>query len=114
MDQKEVLQATERAGFADLNGQIMRMCNILKPSQRTLNAVYSLCKNNPNFSYTEEQIVKSIGYLCDGGYLAIDHPKGVQCLDDLSGGGFGRIRLHLTAKGTQLLMGALSDPCIDD
>ena len=39
MDQKEVLQATERAGFADLNGQIMRMCNILKPSQRTLNAV---------------------------------------------------------------------------
>ena len=52
MDQKEVLQATERAGFADLNGQIMRMCNILKPSQRTLNAVYSLCKNNPNFAYT--------------------------------------------------------------
>ena len=48
MNQKEVLQATERAGFADLNGQIMRMCNILKPSQRTLNAVYSLCKNNPN------------------------------------------------------------------
>ena len=95
MDQKEVLQATERAGFADLNGQIMRMCNILKPSQRTLNAVYSLCKNNPNFAYTEEQIVQSIGYLCDGGYLAIDHPKGVQCLDDLSGGGFGRIRLHL-------------------
>lgn len=114
MDQKEVLQATERAGFADLNGQIMRMCNILKPSQRTLNAVYSLCKNNPNFAYTEEQIVQSIGYLCDGGYLAIDHPKGVQCLDDLSGGGFGRIRLRLTAKGTQLLMGALSDPCIDD
>ena len=71
MDQKEVLQATERAGFADLNGQIMRMCNILKPSQRTLNAVYSLCKNNPNFAYTEEQIVQSIGYLCDGGYLAI-------------------------------------------
>ena len=67
MDQKEVLQATERAGFADLNGQIMRMCNILKPSQRTLNAVYSLCKNNPNFAYTEEQIVQSIGYLCDGG-----------------------------------------------
>ena len=112
MDQKEVLQATERAGFADLNGQIMR--NILKPSQRTLNAVYSLCKNNPNFAYTEEQIVQSIGYLCDGGYLAIDHPKGVQCLDDLSGGGFGRIRLRLTSKGTQLLMGALSDPCIDD
>ena len=92
MDQKEVLQATERAGFSDLNGQIMRMCNILKPSQRTLNAVYSLCKNNPNFAYTEEQIVQSIGYLCDGGYLAIDHPKGVQCLDDLSGASHQKAR----------------------
>ena len=30
MDQKEVLQATRRAGVADLNGQIMHMSNILK------------------------------------------------------------------------------------
>lgn len=44
MDKKEFLRATVCAGFSNLNGQIMRMCNILDSSQRNLNAVYSLCK----------------------------------------------------------------------
>lgn len=114
MNKKEVLQATECAGFADLNGQIMRMCYLLDPSQRTLNAVYSLCKNNPNFACTEEQITKSIVYLHDSGYLVIDHPKGLQCLYDLKSGSFGRARLHIPAKGTQLLMGVLQDPCVEN
>ena len=114
MNQKEVLQATERAGFADLNGQIMRMCYLLDPSERTLNAVYSLCKNNPNFACTEDQITKSIAYLCDSGYLVIDNAKGLQCLYELKAGGFGTVRLHIPAKGTQLLMGALQDPSVEN
>lgn len=114
MDKKEFLRATECAGFSNLNGQIMRMCNILDSSQRNLNAVYSLCKNNPNFACTEEQITKSIEYLCDSGYLVIDHPNGLQCLYDLKAGGFGMLRLHIPFKGTQLLMGVLQDPCVEN
>ena len=114
MNKKEVLKAAERAGVSDLNGQILRMCHLLAPSQRTLNAVYSLCKNNPNFVCTEQQIVKSIAYLCDSGYLTIEHPKGIQCLYELDAGGFGTVQLHIPAKGVQLLMGAVQDPCVEN
>lgn len=60
MDSNEVVRATERASFSDLNGQIMRICNLLKPSIRTVNAVYSLCKQSENYKYTEQQIRQAL------------------------------------------------------
>ncbi len=109
MDSNEVVRAAERAGFSDLNGQIMRVCNLLKPSIRTVNAVYSLCKSK----YTEQQIRQSFEYLCGSGYLAVDDSRGVACLLDYETGRFGKTVISITAKGMRLLMDAIQDPCVE-
>lgn len=114
MNQKEMISTVAGAGFADLNGQILRICNLLNPVQCTLNAVYGLFKNNPSFACTEQQVRQSITYLCNSGYLAVDHPDGLKCLDEIASGGFGTVRLCIQAKGTQLLMGAIQDPCVEN
>lgn len=114
MNEREAATAAAGAGFADLNGQILRMCNLLTPSQRTLNAICGLFKNNSSFAFTEQQLRQSITYLCDSGYLAIDHPDGLRCLDSMGAGSFGNVRLHISSKGTQLLMGAIQDPCVEN
>lgn len=111
MNEKEILHATERADFAYLNGAIMRICNLLKPSQRNLNAVYMLCKNDGE--YNDQQIQQSFTYLCDAGYIRIDHPKGTDYIEELSSGAFGKVKMKVTAKGMQLLMDALQDPCVE-
>lgn len=111
MNEREVKQALARADFADLNGQIMRICNLLKPSERSLNAVYTLCKNDGE--YSDRQIQQSAAYLCAAGYLHIDHPKGADYLEDLSAGAFGKVKVEVTAKGMQLLMDVQQDPCVE-
>lgn len=114
MDSAELTRTAERASFSDLNGQIMRICNLLKPSIRTVNAVYSLCKQSENYKYTEQQIRQSLEYLCGSGYLAVDDPRGIACLADYeTGGGFGRTAISITAKGMQLLMDAIQDSCVE-
>lgn len=114
MNPAEVIKAAERAGFSNLNGQIMRICNLLKPSTRTINAVYSLCKQNENYRYTEQQIRQSLEYLCNSGYLAVDDPRGIDRLLSDEADRFGKTAISITAKGMQLLMGAIEDPCVED
>lgn len=114
MDSAEVIRAAERAGFSNLNGQIMRICNLLKPSIRTVNAVYSLCKQNENYHYTEQQIRQSLEYLCNSGYLAVDDSRGIANLLDCGADRFGKTAISITAKGMQLLMGVIEDPCVED
>lgn len=109
MNERELIQATERASFANLNGQIMRICNILKPSERTLNAVYTLCKCD----FSARQIEQSMEYLCESDYLKINHPKGMACLLEYESGMFGNVALKITARGMQLLMGAIEDLCME-
>lgn len=109
MTRKEVLQASERADFSDLNGRIMRTCNVLKPSERTLNSVYTLCKCD----YAVQRIEQSMEYLCDSGYLKIDHPKGIACLSEFGEDGFSKVAIRITAKGMQLLMGVIHDACVE-
>lgn len=109
MNEKDILQASERADFTNLNGWIMRMCNILKPSERTLNAVYTLCKCD----YSVKRIERSLEYLCDSGYLKIDHPNGVACLSEYEAGESGNVKIRIPAKGMQLLMGAIRDVCVE-
>lgn len=114
MNSAEVIKAAERAGFSDLNGQIMRICNLLKPSTRTVNAVYSLCKQHENYHYTEQQIRQSLEYLCNSGYLAVDDPREIAHFLDYETDRFGKTAISITAKGMQLLMGAIEDPCVED
>lgn len=109
MNKKEILQATEWAEFTDLNGRIMRICNILKPSERTLNAVCALCKCDRS----ARQIEQSVEYLCDSGYLKIDHPNGAACLSEYEAGESGKVKIRIPAKGMQLLFGMIQDACVE-
>lgn len=109
MTRKEALQASNRADFVDLNGRIMRTCNVLKPSERTLNSVYTLCKCD----YAAQKIEQSMEYLCDSCYLKIEHPKGIECMSEYGEDSLGRVTIRITAKGMQLLMGVIQDACVE-
>lgn len=109
MTEKDILQASERAEFTSLNGRIMRICNILKPSERTLNAVYTLCKSEGSI----RQIEQSMEYLCDSGYLKIDHPNGAAYLSEYEAGESGKVKIRIPAKGMQLLLDVIQDACVE-
>lgn len=61
---------------------------------------------------TENEALDSLNYLLEGGYIRlvkIRSEQAVECIGD----DYTQLAGKLTAKGIQLVNGAIEDPCID-
>lgn len=105
MNPETMIKKARAANFIENNGKVLRGINMLRIDFNKLSSIRNaLCID-------KDEYADSINYLIESGYIRIreccthkdvelaDYP-----LDEIEG--------KLTAKGIQLLAGAVTDPCI--
>lgn len=93
--------------FRENNGKILRYVNMMKPKESTVGNIRFLMQGE-----TQEDLVNSLNYLTEAGYIRVEGPKGEPFpgqIDDTSKG----YSLSLTAAGMELLMGVQESPAVD-
>lgn len=110
MNEQEALKAIQRGAFVSLNGAIMRLLNMIVKSESSINSVYTMFKEQ----YSASDIQKSVSFLHDCGYIAVDASKAVDsCVEAIQRGTFNVIKVKITQKGTRLLEGFVDDECVE-
>ena len=93
--------------FRENNGKILRYVNMMKPKESTVGNIHFLMQGE-----TQEDLVNSLNYLTEAGYIRMEGPKGEPFpgqIDDTSRG----YSISLTAAGMELLMGVQESPAVD-
>lgn len=94
--------------FIKSNGAVIRAINLLRTEY--VNLVDVTAALEPQI--TEGEALDSLNYLLEGGYIRlvkIRSEQAVNCIGD----DYTQLAGKLTAKGIQLVNGAIEDPCID-
>ena len=94
--------------FIKNNGAVIRAINLLRTDY--VNLVDVTAALEPQIA--ENEALDSLNYLLEGGYIRlvkIRSEQAVECIGD----DYTQLAGKLTAKGTQLVNGAIEDPCID-
>lgn len=94
--------------FIKNNGTVIRAINLLRTDY--VNLVDVTAALEPQVA--ENEALDSLNYLLEGGYIRlvkIRSEQTVECIGD----DFTQLAGKLTAKGIQLVNGAIDDPCID-
>lgn len=106
MNPEAMMKKARAANFIENNGKVLRGINMLRTDYNKLSSIRSA------LGFDNDDFADSVNYLIESEYIRIRHvdtKKSVELadypMDELEG--------KLTAKGIQLLAGAVSDPCID-
>ena len=94
--------------FIKKNGAVIRAINLLRTDY--VNLVDVTAALEPQIA--ENEALDSLNYLLEGGYIRlvkIRSEQAVECIGD----DYTQLAGKLTAKGIQLVNGAIEDPCID-
>ena len=94
--------------FIKYNAAVIRAINLLRTDY--VNLVDVTAALEPQI--TENEALDSLNYLLEGGYIRlvkIRSEQAVECIGD----DYTQLAGKLTAKGIQLVNGAIEDPCID-
>ena len=90
------------------NGAVLRAINLLRTDY--VNLVDVTAALEPQI--TENEALDSLNYLLEGGYVRLVKIRSEQAVDCI-GDDYTQLAGKLTAKGIQLVNGAIEDPCID-
>lgn len=94
--------------FIKNNAAVIRAINLLRTDY--VNLVDVTAALEPQIA--ENEALDSLNYLLEGGYIRlvkIRSEQAVECIGD----DYTQLAGKLTAKGIQLVNGAIEDPCID-
>ena len=105
MDLKNQLRKNK---FIKNNGAVIRAINLLRTD--SVNLVDVIAALYPQV--VESDVLDSLNYFLEGGYIRIVKIRSEQPVDCL-GDEYDQLAGKLTAKGIQLVNGAIDDPCID-
>lgn len=94
--------------FIKNNGAVIRAINLLRTDY--VNLVDVTAALEPQI--TENEALDSLNYLLEGGYVRLVKIRSEQAVDCI-GDDYTQLAGKLTAKGIQLVNGAIEDPCID-
>lgn len=106
MNPEKMMKKARAANFIENNGRVLRGINMIRTDFNRLSSIRMA------LNFDEDDFTDSVNYLIESGYIRIRHcdthseaELADYPLDELEG--------KLTAKGIQLLAGAVSDPCIN-
>lgn len=106
MDKETLSKRISAGNFAENNGSVLRTANILKTKFNRLKDIkYAL-------NIEKNDIESSINYLYEAGCLHLRHIESKQP-SSLADDDFDALESKLTAKGIQLLAGAIQDECVE-
>lgn len=108
MNDKKIQNDIKNNSFFRMNGTILRTLNIVVDSRCGLSSLEYAFKQTTDHS----SLIESIRYLHESGYIKLtdcDSRKPVDLKEDT----FRDTETSLTAKGIQVLRGAITDSCID-
>lgn len=93
--------------FRENNSKILRYVNMMKPKESTVGNIRFLMQGE-----TQEDLVNSLNYLTEAGYIRIEGSKGEPFpgqLDDTC----KDYHVSLTAAGMELFMGIQESPAVE-
>lgn len=105
MNPDTMIKKAHAANFIENNGKVLRGVNMLRIDFNRLSSIRTA------LGIDKDEFADSINYLIESEYIRIRHcdtHKAVELADYT----MDEIEGKLTAKGIQLLAGAISDPCI--
>ena len=108
MNEYEIEEQMRKNKFIKNNGSVIRAINLLRTDYVKLYDVGTALE--PQVTLSEVQ--DSVNYLHESGYIRLVKIRSLQPVDCL-GDDFDNLAAKLTAKGIQLINGAIDDPCID-
>ena len=93
--------------FIKNNGAVIRAINLRTDYVNLVDVTAAL---EPQIA--ENEALDSLNYLLEGGYVRLVKIRSEQAVDCI-GDDYTQLAGKLTAKGIQLVNGAIEDPCID-
>lgn len=106
MNPETIMKKARAANFIENNGKVLRGINMLRTDYNKLSSIRTA------LGFDNDDFADSVNYLIESGYIRIRHVDSKRTaeladypMDELEG--------KLTARGIQLLAGAVSDPCIN-
>ena len=106
-DAEQIRQKIENGNFIENNGRILQMLNVLSGEFKKLTELKYVLSD-----MEEYEIVKSIDYLYESGYIKLRNFETKQSAE-LSDTSFNLLAAKLTNTGIQVLVGKKSDACIN-
>lgn len=104
----EYKRSAQENKFIKNNGAVIRAINLLRTDY--VNLVDVTAALEPQIA--ENEALDSLNYLLEGGYVRLVKIRSEQAVDCI-GDDYTQLAGKLTAKGIQLVNGAIEDPCID-
>lgn len=106
-DAEQIRQKIENGNFIENNGRILQMLSVMSGEFKKLTELKYVLSD-----MEEYEIVKSIDYLYESGYIKLRNfeTKQAAALPDTP---FKLLAAKLTNMGVQVLMGKRTDACID-
>lgn len=107
MNNREIQNKIENENFIHSNGTILRTLNVISDNKCRLSSLEKLFKCIDHYEFTD-----NVKYLNTSGYVKLtDIETGNEI--NLKSDRFNSTEISLTAKGIQVLRGAITDNCID-
>ncbi|MCM1220704.1 MAG: hypothetical protein NC548_40065 [Lachnospiraceae bacterium] len=108
MNNREKIQnKIETGDFMHRNGSILRTLNVISDSRCRLSSLEYSFKRVDHYEFMD-----SIKYLNSSGYVELTDSENEK-KTDFKADRFDSTEISLTAKGIQVLRGAITDGCID-
>lgn len=106
MNPETMIKKTRAVNFIENNGKVLRGINMLRTDFNKLSSIRSA------LNFDNDDFADSVNYLIESEYIRIRHVDTKKPVE-LANYPMDEIEGKLTAKGIQLLAGAVSDPCIN-
>lgn len=106
MNPEALIKKARAANFIENNGKVLRGINMLRTDYNKLSSIRSA------LGFDNDDFADSVNYLIESEYIRIRHVD-TKKVAELADHPMDELEGKLTAKGIQLLAGAVSDPCVN-
>lgn len=106
MNPDKIMKKAHAANFIENNGKVLRGINMLRIDFNRLSSIRSA------LGIDSDDFADSVNYLIESEYIRIRHVDTKKSVE-LADYPMDEVEGKLTAKGIQLLAGAVGDPCIN-
>lgn len=107
MKNTDLAKRMQKRAFIENNSKILRYLNMLDSKEHKIGSIHYIMHD-----VALDDLRNSFHYLHDSGYIRIQHPDGAACFG-LDKDTWSDIRLAITSKGMDLLMGITENPAVD-
>lgn len=107
MNPHDIQKQMQKHSFIENNGMILRMLNMLDNKGHKIGSIRYIMHDTPL-----DELRNSFHYLHDSGYIRIQHPEGAACIGQ-DKDAYSQVKVELTHKGMDLLMGITDNPAVD-